>query len=81
MYKGIPLTQKVYLCIQDRGLEMAEWQADRRVVRMINQDTARSHRRFLFGRDELLVRKAGSTTKPSPRARPKIYKGNSDRAG
>jgi hypothetical protein len=66
VYKGIPLTQKVYLCIQDRGLKMEEWQADRRVVRMINQDTARSHRRFLFGRDEALVRKAGSTTKPSP---------------
>jgi hypothetical protein len=71
-YKNVPLTQEIYLCIQDEGVEMAYWQADRQAVRIINQDTARSHRRFLFGRDEALLRKAVSTTKPLPRARPQV---------
>jgi hypothetical protein len=70
--KCVPLTQEIYLSIQDEGSEMAFWQADRRAVRSINQNTARSHRRFLFGRDEALVRKAASTTTPLPRSRPQI---------
>jgi hypothetical protein len=71
-YKNVPLTQEIYLCIQDEGLDIAYWQADREVVRTINQDTAKSHRRFLFGRDKELLRKAASTTVPLPRPRPQI---------
>lgn len=71
-YKNIPLTQEIYLCVQDEGLEIAYWQADRQAVQIINQDIARSHRRFLFGRDEALLRKAASTTTPLPRSRPQI---------
>lgn len=81
--KCIPLTQRIYLCIQDEGYEVVNWQADRQVVQVINRDTAKSHRRFLFGRDEALLRKIAQTTTPLPRARPrindsKVYKVQSD---
>lgn len=81
--KCIPLTQKMYLCIQDEGYEVVNWQADRRTVQVINRDTAKSHRRFLFGRDEALVRRVARTTAPLPRSRPrindtKIYRVQSD---
>ncbi len=68
-HKNVPLTQEIYLCIQDEGVEMAYWQADRQAMRAINQDTARSHRRFLFGRDEALLRRAASVTAPVPSPR------------
>lgn len=71
-YKNVPLTQEIYLSIQDEGTEMAFWQADRQAVRTINQNTARSHRRFLFGRDEALLRRAAGTTTPLPRSRPQV---------
>lgn len=71
-YKCIPLTQRIYLSVQDEGLEMATWQADERAVRLINEDTAKSHRRFLFGSEEALLREAASTTTPFPRVRPQV---------
>ncbi len=71
-HKRVSLTQRLYLCIQDEGSEMPTWQADKRAVRAINEDTAKSHRRFLFGRDEALLRKAAGATVPLARSRPRI---------